>query len=65
MYPMFFFQARKPAKGLSSRGKGKKRKQILKLAVDCTHPVEDGIMDVANFVSEFLYSTPPYFAMTL
>ncbi|XP_034029356.1 60S ribosomal protein L22-like [Thalassophryne amazonica] len=29
---------------------GKKRKQVLKFTLDCTHPVEDGIMDAANFV---------------
>lgn len=31
---------------------GKKKKQILKFTLDCTHPVEDGIMDAANFVSD-------------
>lgn len=30
---------------------GKKKKQVLKFTLDCTHPVEDGIMDAANFVS--------------
>lgn len=30
---------------------GKRKKQILKFTLDCTHPVEDGIMDAANFVS--------------
>lgn len=34
---------------------GKKKKQILKFTLDCTHPVEDGIMDAANFVS---YAAP-------
>lgn len=35
------------------KGKGlKKKKKInLKFTVDCTHPVEDNIMDVASFVS--------------
>uniref|UniRef100_A0A8C7RGM4 Large ribosomal subunit protein eL22 n=1 Tax=Oncorhynchus mykiss TaxID=8022 RepID=A0A8C7RGM4_ONCMY len=28
---------------------GKKKKQALKFTLDCTHPVEDGIMDAANF----------------
>uniref|UniRef100_A0A4W4FU11 Large ribosomal subunit protein eL22 n=1 Tax=Electrophorus electricus TaxID=8005 RepID=A0A4W4FU11_ELEEL len=28
---------------------GKKKKQLLKFTLDCTHPVEDGIMDAANF----------------
>ncbi|KFW84948.1 60S ribosomal protein L22, partial [Manacus vitellinus] len=37
-------QQKKPvAKG------GKKKKQVLKFTLDCTHPVEDGIMDAANF----------------
>uniref|UniRef100_A0A8C9DNQ0 Large ribosomal subunit protein eL22 n=1 Tax=Prolemur simus TaxID=1328070 RepID=A0A8C9DNQ0_PROSS len=27
----------------------KKLKQVLKFTLDCTHPVEDGIMDAANF----------------
>lgn len=36
------------------RGKGQKKKKIsLKFTVDCTHPVEDNIMDVASFVSNF------------
>lgn len=30
---------------------GKKKKVVLKFVLDCTHPVEDGIMDAANFVS--------------
>ncbi|XP_036280698.1 60S ribosomal protein L22-like [Pipistrellus kuhlii] len=28
---------------------GKKKKQVLKFTLDCTHPVEDGITDAANF----------------
>jgi large subunit ribosomal protein L22e len=28
---------------------GKKKKQVLKFTLDCSHPVEDGIMDAANF----------------
>uniref|UniRef100_A0A2R9BZL5 60S ribosomal protein L22 n=1 Tax=Pan paniscus TaxID=9597 RepID=A0A2R9BZL5_PANPA len=28
---------------------GKKKKQILKFTLDCTHPIKDGIMDAANF----------------
>ncbi|KAJ8320741.1 hypothetical protein KUTeg_002328 [Tegillarca granosa] len=35
--------------GKPTSGKGKKKKTSLKYTVDCTHPVEDGIMDVANF----------------
>uniref|UniRef100_A0A2K5CL18 Large ribosomal subunit protein eL22 n=1 Tax=Aotus nancymaae TaxID=37293 RepID=A0A2K5CL18_AOTNA len=27
----------------------KKKKQVPKFSLDCTHPVEDGIMDAANF----------------
>ena len=33
------------------RGKGQKKKVSLKFTIDCTHPAEDNIMDVANFVS--------------
>ena len=40
---------RKNAK--SAGGKGKKKKVTLKFTIDCTHPVEDGIMDSASFVS--------------
>uniref|UniRef100_A0A2I3HU29 Large ribosomal subunit protein eL22 n=1 Tax=Nomascus leucogenys TaxID=61853 RepID=A0A2I3HU29_NOMLE len=29
--------------------RGKKKKQVLKFTLECTHPVEDGIMDAANF----------------
>uniref|UniRef100_A0A2R9BXH0 Large ribosomal subunit protein eL22 n=1 Tax=Pan paniscus TaxID=9597 RepID=A0A2R9BXH0_PANPA len=28
---------------------GQKKKQVLKFTLECTHPVEDGIMDAANF----------------
>ncbi|XP_012281272.1 60S ribosomal protein L22 [Orussus abietinus] len=31
------------------RGKGQKKKGSTKFTIDCTHPVEDNIMDVANF----------------
>nr|ACD65172.1 putative 60S ribosomal protein RPL22 [Phoronis muelleri] len=30
-------------------GKGKKKKIAIKYSIDCTHPVEDGIMDCASF----------------
>lgn len=39
-----------PQKKPAAKG-GKKKKQVLKFTLDCTHPVEDGIMDAANFVS--------------
>eukprot|EP00745_Piridium_sociabile_P004654 TRINITY_DN12799_c0_g1_i3.p1 TRINITY_DN12799_c0_g1~~TRINITY_DN12799_c0_g1_i3.p1 ORF type:complete len:142 (+),score=57.74 TRINITY_DN12799_c0_g1_i3:67-492(+) len=34
---------------LSAGKGGKKKKTTLRFQIDCTHPVEDGIMDVANF----------------
>uniref|UniRef100_A0A674I4Q1 Large ribosomal subunit protein eL22 n=1 Tax=Terrapene triunguis TaxID=2587831 RepID=A0A674I4Q1_9SAUR len=37
-----------PVKKPATKG-GKKKKQVLKFTLDCTHPVEDGIMDAANF----------------
>uniref|UniRef100_A0A5F8AKG3 Ribosomal protein L22 n=1 Tax=Macaca mulatta TaxID=9544 RepID=A0A5F8AKG3_MACMU len=37
-----------PGKKLVAKG-GKKKKQVLKFTLDCTFPVEDGIMDAANF----------------
>ncbi|KAJ8794827.1 hypothetical protein J1605_018820 [Eschrichtius robustus] len=37
-----------PVKKLVVKG-GIKKKQVLKFTLDCTHPVEDGIMDAANF----------------
>ena len=42
---IFVLQTQKKSKG------GKKKKQTLKFVVDCTHPVEDGIIDCSNFVS--------------
>ncbi|KAL5014710.1 hypothetical protein ScPMuIL_008980 [Solemya velum] len=30
-------------------GKGKKKKTTLRYTLDCTHPVEDGIMDASSF----------------
>merc|ERR1712141_487725 len=41
--------AKKPVKNTPKGSKGKKKKTILKFTVDCTLPVEDGIMDCANF----------------
>ncbi|EFN83461.1 60S ribosomal protein L22, partial [Harpegnathos saltator] len=38
-----------PAKKQVLRGKGQKKKVSVKFTIDCTHPVEDNIMDVANF----------------
>ncbi|XP_040116976.1 60S ribosomal protein L22-like [Oryx dammah] len=37
-----------PVKKLVAKGV-KKKKQVLKFTLNCTHPVEDGIMDAANF----------------
>lgn len=36
-------------KGGKIRGKGQKKKIALKFSIDCTHPAEDNIFDVANF----------------
>merc|ERR1712154_246257 len=41
-------KASKRPGGKQQGGKGKK-KTSLRFQIDCTHPVEDGIMDVANF----------------
>ncbi|KAF3856693.1 hypothetical protein F7725_017416, partial [Dissostichus mawsoni] len=38
-----------PKKQVVRKTGGKRKKQILKFTLDCTHPVEDGIMDAANF----------------
>jgi Ribosomal L22e protein family len=39
-------------KGVAKGSAGsKKKKSTQKYTIDCTHPVEDGIMDPANFVS--------------
>uniref|UniRef100_A0A8C5QJ06 Large ribosomal subunit protein eL22 n=1 Tax=Leptobrachium leishanense TaxID=445787 RepID=A0A8C5QJ06_9ANUR len=40
-------------KKVATKG-SKKKKQLLKFTLDCTHPVEDGIMDAANF-EQFLH----------
>merc|ERR1711893_128563 len=45
---------KKGGKPASAGGKGKKKKTSSKFTVDCTHPVEDGIMDVASF-EKFLH----------
>merc|ERR1712213_300246 len=39
---------KRPGKLQSGKG-GKKKKTTWGFTVDCTHPVEDGIMDVTNF----------------
>jgi large subunit ribosomal protein L22e len=36
-------------KGAAGGGGAKKKKVTVKYTVDCTHPVEDGIMDCTNF----------------
>jgi len=41
--------AKGAGKGVGTGG-SKKKKSALKYTVDCTHPVEDGIMDPGNFV---------------
>ncbi|CAI9734718.1 ribosomal L22-like [Octopus vulgaris] len=46
-------QKQKPGK--SPAIKGKKKKTIVKYTIDCTQPVEDGIMDVSKF-EEFLHA---------
>ncbi|KAA8591229.1 hypothetical protein FQN60_002172 [Etheostoma spectabile] len=38
-----------PIKKQNTGKGGKRKKQVLKFTLDCTHPVEDGIMDAANF----------------
>jgi len=41
---------KKPKKQQHIKAKGQKKKKIsLKFTVECTHPVEDNIMDVASF----------------
>ncbi|XP_020291616.1 60S ribosomal protein L22-like [Pseudomyrmex gracilis] len=42
-------KAKGPAKKQVLRGKGQKKKVSLKFTIDCTHPVEDNILDVTNF----------------
>ncbi|MCI4387373.1 hypothetical protein PGIGA_G00073270 [Pangasianodon gigas] len=44
----FFAMAPLRRQAVPSKG-GKKKKQVLMFTLDCTHPVEDGIMDAANF----------------
>ncbi|KAK6965047.1 60S ribosomal protein L22, partial [Biomphalaria glabrata] len=39
---------KRPGKIQAGKG-GKKKKTTLRYTVDCTHPVEDGIMDATNF----------------
>ncbi|KAJ8957882.1 hypothetical protein NQ318_001878 [Aromia moschata] len=42
--------AKPQAKKAQIRGKGLKKKKVaLKFVIDCTHPVEDSILDVGNF----------------
>merc|ERR1712179_93737 len=38
---------------IAKAGKPKKKKVSLKFSLDCSHPVEDGIMDISNF-SQYL-----------
>ena len=37
-----------PVKEIVAKG-GKTKKEVLEFTLDCTHPVEDGVMDAANF----------------
>ena len=47
--------AKKPAvvnKTIKKNAKNAKKKKLnLKFAIDCSHPVEDGILDMTSFVS--------------
>ena len=47
---IFSFQKAKGKAALKNRG-GKKKKVALKFSIDCSKPVEDGIMNVTDFVS--------------
>ncbi len=40
-----------PAKNVKKVKVVKKKKLNLKFTIDCTHPVEDGILDMVSFVS--------------
>uniref|UniRef100_T1IVD1 Large ribosomal subunit protein eL22 n=1 Tax=Strigamia maritima TaxID=126957 RepID=T1IVD1_STRMM len=48
--------AKKPSKPgkPQQKGKGKKKKTQLKFSIDCSHPVEDGIMNASDF-EKFLH----------
>ena len=51
--PSFLSNAPAPPRVLQPQTKGKKitkRKQTLKFSIDCSQPVDDGIMDAASFV---------------
>ena len=48
---VFSLQFQAPAKGRPAKGKGKKKAETVKFIVDCTHPVEDGLMQASDFVS--------------
>ncbi|KAK2181320.1 hypothetical protein NP493_403g01042, partial [Ridgeia piscesae] len=48
------FQAVVKKGGKSASGKGKKKKVVLRFVLDCTQPVEDGIMNVGDF-EKFLH----------
>lgn len=37
--------------------KGKKKKSLKRFTIDCSHPVEDGILEPADFVSCCLIDT--------
>ena len=37
-----------PVKEIVAKG-GKTKKEVLEFILDCTHPVEDGVMDAASF----------------
>ncbi|KAK2158656.1 hypothetical protein LSH36_166g05000 [Paralvinella palmiformis] len=39
------------------KGKGKRVKLELKYTVDCTHPVEDGILDCSSFKSKIVVTS--------
>merc|ERR1719419_844421 len=42
-------EKKEAVKAETLKGKGKKKKLNLKFTIDCTHPVEDGIMNPADF----------------
>ena len=48
LFYIILLQKRAP---VAKAGKPKKKKVSLKFHLDCSHPVEDGIMDISNFVS--------------
>ncbi len=62
---LFFFSTQTVRPQKKATKGGRKKKVTLRFVLDCTHPCEDNILDVADFVSPVVYVFQCYLSLIL